>query len=46
MDKEKYKVKNNEWDKYEEDSAELLYSYIKKKGKHKRAKSSPTNKKF
>ena len=33
------------WQDYEE-SSELLYSYIKKKGKHQRAKNSPTDKKF
>ena len=37
MTKEKHKVKENDWRKYEEDSEELLYSYLKKKGKHKRA---------
>lgn len=30
------------WDKYEEDPG-LLYSYLKKKGKHKRAKDISKN---
>ena len=43
MHKQKNKFKENEWEKYEENSNEL-YSYLKKKGKHKRAKIHTTNK--
>ena len=38
-------IYSQNWQDYEE-SSELLYSYIKKKGKHQRAKNSPTDKKF
>tara|TARA_R110002096_G_scaffold404048_1_gene601718 strand:+ start:439 stop:567 length:129 start_codon:yes stop_codon:yes gene_type:complete len=35
MDKEKKQPRIEDWDRYEEGSDEL-YSYLKKKGKHKR----------
>ena len=35
MHKQKNKFKENEWEKYEDDTDEL-YSYLKKKGKHKK----------
>ena len=38
-------VSSQDWEDYEE-SSKLLYSYVKKKGKHQRAKKAPTNKKF
>jgi hypothetical protein len=38
-------VHSQNWQDYDEDN-ELLYSYLKKKGKHQRAKSSHTDKKF
>ena len=44
MSKKKQKIKENDWHKYEEDSEELLYSYLKKKGKHKRGETSIPNK--
>ena len=45
MKKKRDEFKEDKWAKYEESSDEL-YSYLKKKGKHKRAKESPTDKKF
>ena len=39
------KIRSQNWEDYDEEN-ELLYSYLKKKGKHQRAKDSPTNKKF
>ena len=36
------KIKARNWKEYEEDSM-LLYSYLKKKGKHQRAKEDPKN---
>jgi hypothetical protein len=38
MKKQKHRFKDSDWEKYEEDTDEL-YSYLKKKGKHKRAKT-------
>ena len=38
-------VHSQNWQDYEEET-ELLYSYVKKKGKHQRAKNTPTDKKF
>ena len=38
-------VRSHDWKDYNEDS-DLLYSYLKKKGKHQRAKDSPTDKKL
>ena len=38
-------IRSQDWKDYDEDS-KLLYSYLKKKGKHKRAKNSPTDKKL
>ena len=38
-------VKSHDWKNYDEDN-QLLYSYLKKKGKHKRAKDSSTNKRL
>ena len=35
-------VSISNWEEYEEDDY-LSYSYLKKKGKHKRAKTSPKN---
>ena len=40
MDKEKKEPRLQDWEKYEEDGDEL-YSYLKKKGKHKRAEKKP-----
>ena len=40
MHKKKKKPRISDWEKYEESSDEL-YSYLKKKGKHKRAEKKP-----
>jgi|TARA_Y100001963_G_C6778357_1_gene448547 hypothetical protein len=49
MGKHKYRtggeVRSQDWQDYDEEN-QLLYSYVKKKGKHQRAKRSPTNKKL
>ena len=39
------KINNSNWKDYEDDS-QVLYSYIKKKGKHQRAKKAAPNKKL
>ena len=36
-------IRPEDWEKYDEEN-ELRYSYLKKKGKHKRAESNPINK--
>ena len=38
-------IHSQNWQDYDEEG-ELLYSYIKKKGKHQRAKKSSTDKKL
>jgi hypothetical protein len=43
MHKEKKEPRVEDWEKYEEGCDEL-YSYLKKKGKHKRAEKDTTNK--
>ena len=43
MTKKESKPKVRDWKDYEEDNV-LLYSYLKKKGKHKRAKADSINK--
>ena len=40
MHKEKKDPRVEDWERYEESSDEL-YSYLKKKGKHKRAEKKP-----
>ena len=40
MHKKTKEPRLQDWEKYEEDSDEL-YSYLKKKGKHKRAEKKP-----
>jgi len=36
-------IRSQDWKDYDEDS-KILYSYLKKKGKHKRAKADSINK--
>tara|TARA_R110002096_G_scaffold195773_1_gene378432 strand:+ start:302 stop:433 length:132 start_codon:yes stop_codon:yes gene_type:complete len=43
MTKKAPKPKARDW-KYHEESTELLYSYLKKKGKHKRAEETKKSK--
>ena len=43
MHKEKKEPRVEDWERYEEGSDEL-YSYLKKKGKHKRAETKRTDK--
>jgi len=38
----KHKPQARDWEVYEEDN-QLLYSYLKKKGKHQRAEKKPKN---
>ena len=45
MPKEKKDPRIENWERYEE-SSEELYSYLKKKGKHKRAKTDTANKRI
>jgi len=37
-------IHSQDWKDYDENEGFVLYSYIKKKGKHKRAKSSSQSK--
>lgn len=37
-------INPQDWEDYDKDNEEL-YSYVKKKGKHKRAQKTPPNKK-
>ena len=45
MSKDKVKIDTKNWKDFE-DTSELLYSYLKKKGKHQRAKEPSTTKKL